>query len=201
MRDYDIVYPWIQLRQEDGTLTEPQRTSQVLKKLNFARNSLVLLAPPRTDASSKGPEYPICRIIDRTAEEAAQAAQAEKNAAKRKEKSKELELNWAIAPHDLRTKMTQLKRFLGKGYHVTVTLLNVKKRDKRRASADEAKEVLKAVEAAVAEVPGAKETKAREGSVGNTVILSLHAPAGSAARAAAASAEAAAAGKPEGNEV
>jgi translation initiation factor IF-3 len=177
------------------------------------RDSLVLLAAPRTDASFKGPQYPICRIIDRTAEAAAQTAQAEKSAAKKKEKSKELELNWAIAPHDLRTKMTQLKRFLGKGYHVTVTLMNLKKRDKRRASADEAKEVLKAVEATITEVPGAKETKPREGSVGDIVVLSLHAPAGSAARAAAAPAEgtparavaaatetAAAPGKPEENE-
>ena len=146
------------------------------------RNSLVLLAAPRPGGA--GPQYPICKITDRKAEE---AAQAEKNAAKKKEKTKELELNWAIAPHDLRTKMAQLKRFLSKGYQVTVTMMNLKKRDKRKASADEAKEVLKAVETVLAEVPGTKEIKAREGTLGDTLIVHLHAPGGAAAAAAAAS--------------
>ena len=179
MRDYDIVFPWIQVRQEDGSLTEPQRTSAVLKKLNLDRHSLVLLAAPRTDSESKGPEYPICRIGDRKAE---LAAQAEKDAIKKKTPkivSKELELNWAIAPHDLRTRMTQLKRFLSKGYQVRVTMMNLKKRAKRRASADEAKEALRVVEEAIAEIPGAKETKAREGEVGDTLVMLLHAPTGS----------------------
>ncbi|KAK4127366.1 hypothetical protein N657DRAFT_641354 [Parathielavia appendiculata] len=181
LRDYDIVYPWIQLRQEDGRLTEPQRTSQILKKLNLERNTLILLAAPRADASSNGPQYPICRIANRQAEEAAKSAQADKSAGKKKEKSKELEVNWAIAPHDLRTKMSQLKRFLSKGYQVTVTMMNLKKRDKRRASADEAKGALKVVEATIAEVPGAKEIKPREGSVGDTLTVHLQAPASSAA--------------------
>jgi translation initiation factor IF-3 len=185
MRDYDIVFPWIQVRQDDGSLTEPQRTSAVLKKLNLDRHSLVLLAAPRTDSESKGPEYPICRIGDRKAE---LAAQAEKDALKKKTPkivSKELELNWAIAPHDLRTRMTQLKRFLSKGYQVRVTMMNLKKRAKRRASADEAKETLRVVEEAVAEIPGAKETKAREGEVGDTLVMLLHAPTGSPASASA----------------
>ncbi|KAK4042929.1 hypothetical protein C8A01DRAFT_44145 [Parachaetomium inaequale] len=183
MRDYDIVFPWIQVRQDDGSLTEPQRTNAVLKKLNLDRHSLVLLAAPRTDSESKGPEYPICRIGDRKAE---LAAQAEKDAIKKKTPkivSKELELNWAIAPHDLRTRMTQLKRFLSKGYQVRVTMMNLKKRAKRRASPDEAKEALRVVEEAVAEIPGAKETKAREGEVGDTLVMLLHAPTGSPASA------------------
>ncbi|KAK4155930.1 hypothetical protein C8A00DRAFT_13071 [Chaetomidium leptoderma] len=184
LRDHDIVFPWVQLRQDDGKLTEPQKTSAVLKKINMARQTLVLLAVPRTDPSYKGPQYPICRVADRKAEV---EAQAEKEAIKKKAPkivTKELELNWAMAPHDLRTKTTQLKKFLTKGYHVKVTMLNLKKRNKRRASADEAKEALRVLLAAVAEVPGAKETKAREGDVGGTLLLDLHAPTGSAAGAA-----------------
>ncbi|KAL2135070.1 hypothetical protein VTI74DRAFT_9886 [Chaetomium olivicolor] len=185
MRDHGIIYPWVQLRRDDGTLTDPQRTALILKKLNLDRHTLILLASPRTDESSKGPEYPICRIADR---KALQAAEAEKEAAKKKGPkivSKEMELNWAIAPNDMRTRMTQLKKFLSKGYAVRVTLLNVKKRDKRRASMDEAQAALKAVRATVAEVPGAKETKPMEGTVGDTVVLCLHAPTGSAADKAA----------------
>ncbi|AEO56348.1 hypothetical protein MYCTH_2301162 [Thermothelomyces thermophilus ATCC 42464] len=178
MRDYDIVFPWIQIRQENGSLTEPQRTSAILKRLDMGRQSLVLLATPRTDASSKGPEYPICRIVDRQAE---LAAQAERDALKKKMPkvvSKELEINWATAPHDLRTKMTQLKKFLSKGYQVRVTMMHPKKRDKRRASLDEAGALLKTVESTIGEVPGAKETKPREGSVGETLVLLVQAPTG-----------------------
>ncbi|KAK4104701.1 hypothetical protein N658DRAFT_492794 [Parathielavia hyrcaniae] len=190
--DYGIAYPWIQLRQEDGRLSEPQRTSQVLKDINLERDMLILLAVPKADPLSSGPQYPICRIADREAEEKARSSrQPDKSAGKKK--TKELELNWAIAPHDLRTKMTQLKRFLSKGHQVLVTMMNAKERKKRKASADEAKLALKAVEATIAEVPGAKEIRPREGLVGDTLTLHLHAPAGSVA---AASAEPAAAGSP-----
>ncbi|KAL2151965.1 hypothetical protein VTH82DRAFT_5149 [Thermothelomyces myriococcoides] len=177
MRDYGIVFPWIQLRQEDGRLTEPQRTNDILKRLDLDRESLVLLAMPRADEEDKGPEYPICRIIDRQAE---LAARAEKEALKKKMSkvvSKELEINWATAPHDLGIKMTQLRKFLNKGYLVRVTMMHPKKKDKRRASLDEAREVLKTVESTIAEVPGAKETKRREGSVGETLALVVQAPA------------------------
>ncbi|KAH6850844.1 hypothetical protein B0I37DRAFT_372534 [Chaetomium sp. MPI-CAGE-AT-0009] len=183
MRDYDIVFPWIQVRQADGRLSEPQRTNLVLKSLNMDRDSLILVATPKTDPESNGPEYPICRIGDRKAE---LAAEAEKQAIKRntpKIVTKEMELNWAIAPHDLQTRMTQLKKFLSKGCQVRVTMMHPKKRGKRRGTPDEAKVVLKSVEVAVAEVPGAKETKPREGAVGETLVLLLHAPTGSPANA------------------
>jgi translation initiation factor IF-3 len=175
MRDYDIVYPWIQLRQEDGSLTTPKRTTTVLKKLNMESQTLILLASPRTDNSSKGPQYPICRIADRKVEQEKEDATKKKGP---KLVSKELELNWAIAPHDLQIRMAQLKKFLSKGYQVQVRMLTPKKRNKRKASLDEAKEVLRIVKEAVAEVPGAKETKGMEGTVGDVVILHLHAPSG-----------------------
>ncbi|KAK3308690.1 uncharacterized protein B0T15DRAFT_525028 [Chaetomium strumarium] len=177
MRDYDILYPWIQLRQEDGSLTQPKRTTNVLKKLNMESQTLILLAAPRTDDSSKGPQYPICRIADRKVEQEKEDANKKKGP---KLVSKELELNWAIAPHDLQIRMAQLKKFLSKGYQVQVRMLTPKKRNKRKATLDEAKEVFRIVKETVAEVPRAKETKGMEGTVGDVVILHLHAPAGGA---------------------
>jgi translation initiation factor IF-3 len=177
VRNYEIAFPWIQVRDESGALGEPVRTTQVLKSLNLEDKSLILLAVPKAE----GPQYPICRIIDRAVE---RAEQADKDAVKKKSGkivTKEMELNWAIAPHDLRTKTAQLTKFLSKGYQVRVTLLNLKKRNKRRATMDEAKVALQGVLDAIAEVPGAKETRAREGQVGETLILLLHAPTGSAA--------------------
>ncbi len=186
LRNDLIPFSWIHLREEDGSLSEPVRLSTVLENLNKDRQSVVLLATPKADNTSKRPEYAICRIVDRAAEKAAQAEKAAKAKAG-KLVNKEQELNWAIDPHDLRTKMTQLKRFLSKGYQVKVTMQNLRKRSKRRATADEAKSVLQAVLDTAAEVSGTKETKARDGTVGDTLILVLHAPGGSAARAASVS--------------
>jgi translation initiation factor IF-3 len=176
MADYNIAFPWIQLRQEDGRLSEPQRTNLVLKKLNMSVDTLILLAAPKADDMENGPKYPICRIGNRQAE---RAAELERLAMKRntpKIVSKELEINWAIAPHDLRTRMTQLKNFLTKGHQVRVTLRHPKLRRKKRASVDQAKVILREVESAAAEVPGAKETKPREGDVGEMLVLLLQAP-------------------------
>lgn len=189
MSDYNIVYPWIQLRKEDGRLTEPQRTNLVLKKLNMSVDTLILLAAPKTDDLDSGPEYPICRIGNRKVEREAELERLAMKKSTPKIVTKDLEINWAIAPNDLRTRMTQLKNFLAKGRQVRVTLRHPKLRRKKRASPDEAKVILKEVESAAAEVPGAKETKPREGVVGEMLVLLLHAPR----KAAKASAEAASA--------
>lgn len=175
MRDHDIVYPWVQLRQEDGSLGEPQRTNTILRSLDLERYSLVLLAAPRRDRFSRGPEYPVARIVDKKAER----AQAERDAARRKAQkvvTKEIELNWAIAPHDLGTRMTQLKKFLGKGYRVQVTLAHPIRKDKRRASLEEAEAVLETVKQTVTEVKGTKEYKSAEGKVGGLLIMHLQGP-------------------------
>jgi translation initiation factor IF-3 len=177
-RDYDIAYPWIQLRQEDGRLSEPQRTTAVLRDMDLTRQTLILLAVPKLDGRSQGPQYPICRIGDRKAEEATQAEVAKKQGPKIV--SKKLELNWAIAPNDLRTRMTQLKRLLSKGYQVEVTMAGPKRRGKRLATLDEAKEVPRVVRETVAEVPGAQEMKPMDGQVGDVLTLFLHAPTGKA---------------------
>ncbi|KAL2266505.1 hypothetical protein VTJ83DRAFT_5857 [Remersonia thermophila] len=178
LRDFDIPFPWVQLRNTDGTLSQPQEKRAILKKLNPVRQSLVLLAFPRTDESSKGPEYPICRIVDREEELAKAKEKLAKEKAQKGPKvvEKELEINWAIAPHDLRTRMNQLSKFLAKGYKVKVTMSHPRRKDKKRASLAEAKAVLKTLEETVSEVAGAEEEKAREGAVGATLILRLHNP-------------------------
>ncbi|EEY21436.1 conserved hypothetical protein [Verticillium alfalfae VaMs.102] len=75
-------------------------------------------------------------------------------------------LNWAIAANDLAIRMGKLKDFLGKGWRVDVTL--AKKKGARKATQEEMAAVVKAVGAAVAEVPGARERKAREGELGKS---------------------------------
>ncbi|EGS21057.1 uncharacterized protein CTHT_0028970 [Thermochaetoides thermophila DSM 1495] len=171
--DHNIPYSMVQIRQDDGTLSPPERTTGLLRSLNLNQYSVVLLAPPRKDDKSKGPEYAIVRIIDKIAERKEEEAKA---AAKRANKvtQKQLEINWSIAPHDLQIRMKQLKQFLTKGYQVQVTLMS--KRGKRAATQEEAKKALQTVWDTIADVPGTSQYKKEQGEVGKTVMLFIQGP-------------------------
>ena len=186
-RDRAIKDPYVVLRDsETGRLSEPQRPRDILRRLDIAKESLVMIVDPdhapkdagedieeeaeHEDEDSNQPRYPICVIIDRRAEDVALKAKA-KEARKRAIAEKEIELNWAIAPNDLNTRMRQLKTFLSKGYRVHVLLQKNTKRNKRTATDEEAKAVLQKVKDAAVEVPGTKETKPMDGVVGKQVKL------------------------------
>ncbi|KAI0124284.1 hypothetical protein BJ170DRAFT_638749 [Xylariales sp. AK1849] len=184
--DNAIPFKYIRISDtETNTLSEPQRTSDVLKGLDRAKYTLVMVAsPPRSkpadadaDAGSAGgdgegaggvtldtmttPQQPaaICRIIDKFAY--AKATEEKEKAARRKELNrKELELNWAIAANDLTHRLKQLKDFLAKGKRVEVML--AKKRRGRPATAEEGNTLLERLSEAAQET-SAKEVK-REGS-------------------------------------
>ncbi len=175
-RNYEIEVPWIQVRLDDNSLSPPARTADVLRNIDIDRVSLVLVANARSGPDQPGPEYPICLIVDRQAERARRAEKEALRKSARKVVIKGIELNWAIGPNDLSMKMKQLRQFLQKGYTVQVTMKPIKRRNKKQASMDEAHAVLKAVMENLARVHGAKETAAREGSVGDTLTLVLQGP-------------------------
>ena len=208
-RDRDIAHKLVLVRGEDGRLSEPQRTADVLKRLNLRTHSLVVIAMPETelerskkreaaaegnegeeveeaeDAEADGagsrvsskPEYPICRVVDKLAEQAA-AMEKAKEERKKSVGFKEMEINWAIAPNDMQTKLRQLKKFLSKGMRVQILLLSRTQKRKKRASEDQAKAVLQAVKEAVDEIPGSKEFKAMEGMLGAQARLFVEGPQG-----------------------
>jgi translation initiation factor IF-3 len=179
-RDFQIKSQFVQVRnEENGRLSEPQLTSEVLKGLDLQKYSLAAVVMPKPPTYGQegggGPMYPICRIVDKKAELNAQMEKA-KAARKKAVSTKEVEINWAIAPHDLDTRLKRLKTFLGKGMHVELTLMKQKKRNKRQASADEAKEVMAKVKDAIEKISGTKEYKASEGTVGGVVRMFLKGP-------------------------
>lgn len=196
-RDREIAHELVLVRGDDGRLSEPRRTADVLAGLDPLVSSLVVIAMPQKqegeedgaaaaaagdDGGSEvttrsGPQYPICRVVDK---KALQTAAVEKAKAERKKTvgTKEVEINWAIAPHDLQTKLRQLKGFLAKGLRVQVLMLSRAKRKKRQASKDESAEVLRMVKEAIDEVPGSKEFKGMEGVVGGQARLFWEGPQG-----------------------
>lgn len=188
LRDQHIqdVYPLVHFRDEaTGKLSEPTPPSQIWRKLSRREQALVVIALP----SEKGPQYPICRIIDRIAEreqrEALRAKQKQQD--KLRNADKELEINWAIAPHDLNLKLNQLRKFLDKGFTVQLNLLQKSKRGKRSATVDEVKALMDKLNQEIQNIPGAKEIK-RTGTVGKsfTVIVQGTKGAVTAAESAAA---------------
>lgn len=124
-------------------------------------------------------QYPICRIVDRKAELAAEQ-QKVREVRRKVVQTKELELNWAIAAHDLQHRLRQLRTFLSKGMKVEIMLLNKsQKRGKKKvASRDEAEETMRLVKEAAAEVPGAKEMRPSEGKMLGTLRIFVEGPVG-----------------------
>ncbi|KAI1406553.1 hypothetical protein F4819DRAFT_162037 [Hypoxylon fuscum] len=175
-----IPYQWVRIASPppDNTLSPPQRTSAVLASLNPKTHTLVMVAappPPATDEDGDGPPVAtaqapaaIARIIDNAAAAAA-SAEAERGARRKAVDTKELELSWSIAPHDLGHKLRRLRAFLEKGLSVEVML--AKKRGGRTAARDEAEAVLLKVREAVAAVDGAKESRKLDGQVGGVARL------------------------------
>ena len=131
--------------------------------------------PARPRHIIAGPPAAICRIIDRAAAAAA-AYEAKKAARQKAVNTKELELNWAIAPNDLAHKTRRLREFLGKGMQVEVMLAN--RRHGRVAARAESEAVLAAVREAALAVPGAKESKRMDGEVGGVVRVFFDGPSG-----------------------
>ncbi len=196
-RDGEITHRHVILRQEDGSLSDPQPTNAVLAGLNRRTQSLVVLALPpderKTDSADDGfesasaspeegpaqnrrnaaPRFPICKIVDRVAERKAEYDRA-KEQRKKTSAGKELEINWAIDAHDLGHRLAKLQEFLERGLRVEVTMLRKSKnRGKRQATRDEAVEVVRRVRETVAAVPGARETRNMEGELLRTAKLFL----------------------------
>ncbi len=83
--------------------------------------------------------------------------------------TKTIELNWAIDRNDLSHRIAKMKVFLGKGYRVEVVLAPKKKG--RRATDEDADQVMRRIKEAVGEVSGAKEIKPMEGKILGTTTL------------------------------
>ncbi|KAI4863229.1 hypothetical protein F4820DRAFT_379745 [Hypoxylon rubiginosum] len=186
-----IPYQWVRIASPppESTLSPPQRTAAVLASLNPKKHTLVMVAPPPQrepspedgggDPAAAGtvvePLAAVCRVVDNAAASAV-AKEAQRAARRRTVDSKELELSWSIAPHDLSHKLRRLRDFLDRGLSVEVLL--AKKRRGRAATRDEAVAVLAAVREAVGEVGGAKEARRMDGEVGGTVKLFFEGVAG-----------------------
>ncbi|KAI1415313.1 hypothetical protein F5Y13DRAFT_157149 [Hypoxylon sp. FL1857] len=176
-----IPYQWVRIAAPppDNSLSAPQRTAAVLRSLDPKQHTLVLVAPPphTADAGEDHASHAaICRIIDNAAADAAAKAaeEAEKEARRKAAGTKELEVSWSIAGHDMQHKLRRLREFLGKGLNVEVIL--AKKKGGRTATREEAENVLAQIREAVASIDGARESRKMDGDVGGVARLFFEGP-------------------------
>jgi translation initiation factor IF-3 len=192
-RDDEIaaMTEYVLLRREDGRVSEPRAVTNVLMEAQLRDQTLVAIALPRGVVGG-GPKYPVCVLLDRAGYEESERVRKREEAEKgrdekrRKAGTKELEINWAIADHDLQVKMRKMREFLGKGLRVEVLLFGKtgkRNRGKKVASKEEMEELLVKVRAAADDVPGSKEVKRAEGTVGLRYQMFFEGPQGGVVRA------------------
>lgn len=151
----------IQIVDEEGTIQPPTTVSNALRTFVRSDYFLVQMAP-------ETPEKPaVCKIISkkRLREQKHEKAKASRAV---KQSSKQIELNWAIDPHDLSYRMKQLEGFLSKGRKVEVIM--ARKKGKRRVTEEEAQKLLATVKETVQEL-GATESKAMQGKPPSMVTM------------------------------
>ncbi|KAK2745265.1 hypothetical protein FQN57_003960 [Myotisia sp. PD_48] len=140
--------------QEDGKLGEAELLRQVLFRIDRKQSCLLQVRPKTED------RHPVCKIVTR---ESVMAPKDEPKALKKPASisTKQIELNWAIDPHDLLYRLGQLESFLDKGKRVQLIL--TRKPKKRKATPEEAEKLVKAVESKMDEI-GVTHVKPRKGN-------------------------------------
>ncbi|KAI0540152.1 hypothetical protein GGR58DRAFT_461768 [Xylaria digitata] len=179
LRDKAIPFQWVRIADASGTLSEPRRTDSVLAGLAQGYSLVMVAPPPPPPPPTPGapvviqPSAAICRVIDAAAEKLAAEAAA-KELKQMAQQTKTLELNWAIAPHDLAHKMKRLEEFLDKGLRVEVML--ARKRGSRKATAEEGRELVERIQQAADQVHGVTEYKRMDGFVGGVMRMFFEGP-------------------------
>ncbi|KKK14169.1 hypothetical protein P175DRAFT_0499243 [Aspergillus ochraceoroseus IBT 24754] len=160
-RDEDIRAEYVQIVNENNSLDPPMRLSHALRSFDRTENFLLQVSPGTRDQPA------VCKIVNRLAMREHERAKA-KAAHTAKMAVKQIELNWAIDPHDLSHRLKQLTTFLDKGRKVEIIL--TRKKGKRAPTIEEVKNVMDKV-LQVTKDANAMQVKPMEGEPGKHVIL------------------------------
>ena len=165
--DYKITAPQIAIVDEKGTFHPPLPLAQARRSYDPFYYRLVQVSKPEDDGNT------ICKLMAQ--DEFIKIIQDQTKVAKSKVKNigtqpaKQIELNWAIAEGDLKHRLDAMQTFLEKGRRVEVLL--APKRKGRRATHEEAIEILEKVRRRIRDLEGAKEWKSMSGELLATATL------------------------------
>ena len=167
LRDEAIKSEDICLVGEDNKLQEPQWIEHVLGRMDRKNYFLVQVSHP------DDPGVPVCKILEKKKVYAEAKAKEKSKKRKSPEQSKKgLEINWAIDAHDLSHRLKRLKQFLSEGRKVEVLLAD-KRKGKKTATAEEMEAVIRKIESAAREVPGAKCVNIETAAKGKVATMFL----------------------------
>lgn len=145
----------VQVKQEDGTILEPQRLDLLLRRIDQGSQVVRQLA-------ARGPQADAALVEITTKDTLIRIALAKEKQVREAQKSqralkpKQIELNWAIGENDLNLKLKSMEEFLEKGKKVEIMLAS--KRQSRRATPDEAQQLLESIRERVVDL-GARIAK------------------------------------------
>jgi translation initiation factor IF-3 len=163
IKDEEIHADFIQIVNENGNLDPPVRTADALRSLQRDRYSLVQVSPGGAGRPT------VCKILSR---EMLREQQRTKEKALRVKKTltKQIELNWAIDPHDLSHRLKSLSEFIERGRKVEVIL--TRKKRKRPPTGVEVRNVMDTVMKAI-DGANAMQIKPMEGQPGKHVLITV----------------------------
>ncbi|KAL4738025.1 hypothetical protein BDV11DRAFT_190570 [Aspergillus similis] len=163
IKDEDIQSDYVHVVGEDNKLSGPTKLITFLSGLQRPQQYLLQVQAGTRD------RLPVCKVINRR--EAQERARAFAKAAKAAKKTvKQVELNWAIDPHDLAHRLKKISEFLEKGIQVEIIL--TRKRHKRPATDEEVKGVMEKILQAIKDA-NATQISPMEGEPGKRVVLTV----------------------------
>jgi translation initiation factor IF-3 len=170
VKDEDIDAPLgVQMVQADGKLGPVERLTAVLQNVNREEEHLVQVSPP--DEQRPTAVVRIFKRADLIRQKIERKKVVQKQQKSLKDRTpKQMELNWAIGPHDLDIKLGQLENFLEKGK--TVEIILAARRKQRKAEQEEGEAVLKKIRDRLVNIE-AREVKPMDGQVLKQAILTV----------------------------
>lgn len=165
--DEDIPTREVQVKDaETNKLRPPQSLFSILSSIDRDVQVVRALATP-PDAPTVVEIITRSSLLDRLKNKEILAV--ENARAVRAKKPKQIEINWALSSNDLQIKLKQLREFLDKGKRVDVLLASRKRQ--RKATFEEAQNVVNEIRKTIDEIDGCKEIAPMEGKVGGQALM------------------------------
>ena len=178
-RDFEITDPKVMVVY-DGQISGPLITRRVMEQLQPSESLRMVTpyipageAPQPGEEASAGPTYAICHVVDKVeALGRVKRLKEQRRVSAQDNKTKEVELTWAIADNDLETRMRQMATHLDKGHSVEVFFggRKRKRRGKPEVTEEGARAVLEKVRVEI-EARGGHETKEADGEMGKLLRM------------------------------
>ena len=177
-RDEEIKVWRAHLRQSDGRLSEALPYGSILEMRQRDDRGSYLQFVREIASADENRAFPIVEILDwKTVKEKELAKKKATRGSKVPEK--QLEMSWAIDPHDLGIRLGKMQDFLQKGAVVVVLIGSSRLKGwkkKREVSHEEGQALVQKIERAALDVSGTKQRGGTEGQLLASMQLTFQGP-------------------------